>query len=225
MTPLAADPTVDAARRYDQWFERGWGRYAWHVERHILRRVVRTAPGLVAVDIGCGSGRSTEILRAQGARVFGIDRDPAMLTIAHQRGTTPLAVADAHALPLLDASVDLALAVTLLEFVADPKAVIAELARVVRPGGRIIIAALNTRSAWGLAHQREFAAPPWDAARFLTRRRLLRLGIRYGRTRITGVLFASGKLPGLRWTGPVLECLGRAAPALGAFQVVVIERS
>lgn len=220
-----AGPAVDTAQRYDRWFEQGWGHYAWRIERASLRRAVQAAPGLVAVDVGCGSGRSTEILRADGAHVIGIDRDPAMLAVARQRVATPLVVADAGALPLRDASVDLALAVTLLEFVADPDAAVTELARVVRPGGRIIIAALNTRSAWGLAHRREFSRPPWNSPGFLSRGDLRRLGARHGRARLIGALFAPGALPALRVLGAICELAGRAVPFLGAFQVLIIDRS
>ena len=94
-----------------------------------------------------------------------------------------------------------------------------------RPAGRIIVAALNPRSPWGLAHRRQFAAPPWDAARFLTRGRLLETGARHGHARVAGALFAPGRLPGLRAVGPLLELAGRATPKLGAFQILTIDRS
>lgn len=217
-------PTLEAARRYDRWFDHGWGRYAWSVERHALRRAIGSRAGAAAVDVGCGTGRSTQAVQGLVSWALGVDRSGAMLTVARERGVMPLIAADACALPLRDGSVDLAVAMTVMEFVADPHAVIAELARVTRPGGRVVVGALNTRSPWGLAHRHDFRAPPWDTARFLTRRQLRGLGARHGRVRVTGALFAPGQLPGLGVFGAICELAGRAVPFLGAFQVLTIDR-
>lgn len=132
---------------------------------------------------------------------------------------------DALALPFRHASFDLVVAITALEFVADPATAVAELARVARPGGRLLIGALNTHSPWGLAHRHEFTEPPWNTARFLTRHELRHLGAPYGITRLAAALHAPGPFPGLRIVGPVLELLGRAAPTFGAFQILVVDRS
>jgi len=226
MSPTLDEQAVESARGYDRWFERGWGRYAWNVERQaLLRAISATAAVAVAVDVGCGTGRSTQAVQTAAARVIGADRSQAMLTVARHRNVSPLTVADAHALPLRDGSVDLAVGVTVLEFVADPEAVTTELARVVRPAGHIVIGALNTRSPWGLAHRRDFSTPPWNTARFLTRGQLRSMGARHGRVRLIGALFAPGKLPALRVLGASCEFAGRAVPFLGAFQVLVVDRT
>lgn len=226
MNATLDEGAVESARGYDRWFERGWGRYAWQIERQALLRSINAMAGAsVAVDVGCGTGRSTQAVQTTAARVIGVDRSPAMLAVARHRKVTPLIAADAHALPLRDGSVDLAVGVTVLEFVADPEAVMTELARVVRPAGRIVIGALNTRSPWGLAHRRDFRAPPWNRAVFLTRGQLRSMGARHGRVRLTGALFAPGELPALRVLGASCEFAGRAVPSLGAFQVLVVDRT
>jgi SAM-dependent methyltransferase len=225
MSATLDERAVETARGYDRWFERVWGRYAWHVESQALRRAVGATAAAVAIDVGCGTGRSTQAVATAASHVTGVDRSQAMLTVARQRHVTPVIAADAHALPLRDGSVDLAVAVTVLEFVADPEAVIAELARVVRPAGRIVIGLLNTRSPWGLAHRRDFRSPPWDTARFLSRDHIRRLGAPHGRVRVIGALFAPGELPVLRGLGAVCEFAGRAIPSLGAFRVLIVDRS
>ncbi len=225
VTAPVDERAVDAARTYDRWFDREWGRYSSRVEQRALRRAVGSAAGLSVVDVGGGAGRFTEILDHQADMVIGLDRDLAMLTIARARLAAPLVTGDALALPFRNTSFDLAVAITVLEFVADPAAAVAELARVTRPGGRLVVGALNIRSRWGLAHRHEFTEPPWNAARFLTRHELRDLGAPYGVARVAGALHAPGPFPGLRIVGPVLELFGRAVPAFGAFQILVVHRS
>jgi hypothetical protein len=89
-----------------------------------------------------------------------------------------------------------------------------------------VIAALNRRSAWGLARRRQLRRPPWQAARFLTRRQLRVLGARHGQVKLHGTLVMPGVVPGSRHAGCFLEAIGRRAfPATGAFQVLTIEKA
>ena len=68
--------------------------------------------------------------------------------------------------------------------------------------------------------------PPWQAARFLTRRQLRALGACHGQLRLHGTLVMPGAVPGSRHAGRFLEALGRrACPAAGAFQVLAIEKA
>jgi SAM-dependent methyltransferase len=126
-------------------------------------------------------------------------------------------------LPFLDAAFDRCVAVTLCEFVSDVDGVFAELARVTRPGGRIVVGSLNPRSAWGWANRRRLQEPPWTSARFFTRGELLALGGKHGRGSLISALYAPEGMPALNRLGTVLEAVGRMAPALGAFQVLTVE--
>lgn len=210
------------AQGYDQWFETRWGRYAFDRESRAVSRAAGAGRGTVVVDVGCGTARFTNRMSDAGAWALGVDCEPAMLGYARGHTAVPLVSADALALPLCDGSVDVALAITVLEFVSDPGAAMAEMARVVRPGGRIVVGALNPRSAWGVAHRHELTGPPWNAARFLTRAELRALGRGYGRVELRSALYAPGGVPFLGALGPVLEGLGHAVPAWGAFQVLVV---
>ena len=208
------------AEGYDRWFDGPWGRYAASVERDALAAALGTGLGR-ALDVGCGTGRLT--VAAPGF-VVGSDRSAAMLAIARDRVAGPLVRADADHLPFADRSFDVTTAVTLCEFTASATHTIAELARVTRAGGRIVVGALNRRSPWGLAHRRQFDAPPWSTARFLTDADLRCIGSVHGAVSTSVVLYAPGAGPGIRWWGPALETIGRlAAPRAGAFIVATID--
>ena len=104
------------------------------------RRTVRKlqlGPGSVVLDLACGTGDLCRELSAQGLRPIGMDLSYGML--ANARTEVPLAQADALALPVPDGSVDgVSCGFALRNFLAlEP--FFAELARVVRPGGRIAL--------------------------------------------------------------------------------------
>jgi SAM-dependent methyltransferase len=220
-----AGGSAAAAAGYDAWFQAPWGRYAFAVESAAVLGVAGALDGARVLDVGCGTGRFTGALERAGARVVGVDRDPGMLAVAAANLAGPRLVADAQRLPFASGVFDLTVALTLLEFVDEPARVVAELARVTRPGGRLLVAALNRASPWGLAHRRRLRRPPWTAARFLTRSTLRTLGRVHGTVRLQAVLYAPAAVPGLAVVGPLLEGLGRPLPWLGAYQLLVVDRS
>ena len=213
---------LKGALAYDAWFDAGWGRHAFGVEARALLRAAGKIDERRVLDVGCGTGRMTDVLASNGADVVGLDLDAAMLTVAARRTPAPLILGDAAALPIRDASFDLTVAMTLCEFVADVGAVFAELGRVTRPGGRFVVGSLNRSSPWGWLGRKRFVEAPWMEARFLTRKQLLALGSRHGAATLSGVLFAPEGMPFLGFTGPGLEALGRLAPGVGAFQVLTV---
>ena len=100
--------------------------------------------GLDVIDIGCGEGRFCRMLGKRGAKLTGID--PVEKLIIEARRRQPEAtfhIAKAEALPVPDASMDLAVSYVALVDIADYKAAIAEMRRVLRPGGRFVVANLN----------------------------------------------------------------------------------
>ncbi|MDG9700986.1 class I SAM-dependent methyltransferase [Streptomyces sp. DH37] len=102
-------------------------------------------PGGTVLDAGCGTGRALPALRAAVGRegtVLGVDLTPAMLEVAvlagRHRGAL-LTVADAARLPLREGVLDAVFAAGLVSHLPDPAAGLRELARVVRPGGRLAL--------------------------------------------------------------------------------------
>ncbi len=211
---------TSSAGRYDGWFESPWGQFAFDVEWKRVRSALEVPEGAHVLAVGCGTGRFTRALEEVGAVVVGLDRDPAMLAVARSRVFGDLVVGDAHRLPFADRSFDAALAVTVCEFTVDPALVVAEMARVVRAGGRVVVGSLNRRSLWGLDHRGEFGDEPWASARFLSRSDLRRLGSRWGRVTVSSSLYASPGLAPHRSVATAVEQIGRVLPALGAFQVL-----
>lgn len=89
-------------------------------------------------DVACGTGIVTARLRATGRTVLGIDRSHGMLVKAATRLPGRTVQGDGAALPLAAASVDAVLLIWVLHLVPDPAPLIAEAARVLRPGGVLI---------------------------------------------------------------------------------------
>jgi len=94
--------------------------------------------GRVVGDVGCGSGRYISALRQAGARVVGIDLSVGMLAGVVE--PPPLIAADSQSLPLADASLDVVMMMHMLYHVPDPTRALAQAARVLRPGGTLLVA-------------------------------------------------------------------------------------
>lgn len=217
-----SDARSTVALDYDRWFDAKWGSYAFAVESGAIRNAAGSIDNKLVLDAGCGTGRFTTHLPRGRAVSIGLDIDAEMLDIAARRLPGRCSRATIEQLPFADATFELGIAVTVLEFVADPDAAIAELARVTRPGGRIVIGALNPHSPWGLANRRRLRSGAWCDARFFDRRSLRALGRPHGRAHIRAALHAPGAIPGLRGVGPVVETIGRLVPQWGAFQVLTV---
>jgi len=162
------------------------------------------------------------LLARRGHRVLGIDMSAAMLVAAAARAPGRLVRADIAHLPLPDAVADAAIAVATLEF-TEAAAALTELVRITRPGGRIVVVALNPRRPWGLL-DRPGRRTPYSTATFLTRGDLRHLGRRHGRTRLQGRLFTAARPGFLHHLEPLAALLGRGAPWPGAVQVLVIDK-
>lgn len=141
----------DWPERYDKWFETPVGRAVLAYETELVLDLLGPAPGETILDAGCGTGIFTREFLRQGARVTGIDISFAMLRRATADTGSRVyggVVADMTMLPFWDASFDKTVSVAALEFVTDEKAAVAELFRVTKPGGVIVVATLNSLSPW-----------------------------------------------------------------------------
>jgi ubiquinone/menaquinone biosynthesis C-methylase UbiE len=147
------DPT-DTARTYDRIATHfaSTREYAWpEVETFLAGR-----HGAVALDVGCGNGRHTELLATHADRVVGVDVSRGLLGEARNRADergfdATLLQGDAAALPLRDDTVDLAVYVATLHHLtprANRVESLDELSRVLGPGGRAVV------SAWSTVHDR-----------------------------------------------------------------------
>ncbi|GAA0451516.1 class I SAM-dependent methyltransferase [Streptomyces sp. NPDC046215] len=139
--------------------------------------------GGVVLDAGCGTGRALPALRAAvGPRglVLGADLTPAMLRAATRAGRHldgRLLLADVTRLPLRESSVDAVFAAGLISHLADAESGFRELARVVRPGGRLALFHPVGRAALAARHGRQ-VTPDDERAEPNLRRLLARAGWR-----------------------------------------------
>ncbi|HET7571533.1 MAG TPA: methyltransferase domain-containing protein [Gaiellaceae bacterium] len=108
-----------------------------------VRRFVRPRGDERALDVGCGAGALAFALAPLVREVVGLDPVPELLALARERaasfGNVELVEGDGTKLPFADASFDLAGTLRVLHHVHRPELVVAELARVTRPGGRVLV--------------------------------------------------------------------------------------
>jgi ubiquinone/menaquinone biosynthesis C-methylase UbiE len=145
-------PLLPVQEGYDRWAPHydDYDNAVIALEQPILTALLGPVSHLRVVDVGCGTGRHALPIAAQGAHVTGVDFSTGMLA----RLRTKLEHSDSAAasrleliehdiatgLPLADASFDLALCCLVLEHLPNLDEMLAELARVVVPGGRVVIA-------------------------------------------------------------------------------------
>lgn len=151
-------------------------------------------PGAVLIDLGCGAGLLAPHLVGKGYRHVGVDLSAAALGQAAEHGVTALR-GDVLALPLASGCADVVVAGEILEHVTDLAASVHELARVLRPGGLLVLDTLAATArcrllAIAVAERVPGLAPPGvhDPALLVDRDRLVDLCAAEGITlRLRGI--------------------------------------
>lgn len=159
---------------YDRWHERRAASLAgaspvasasWHA---MARRQLGDLRGLDVLEIGCGNGAFARELVERGAVLVAADFSPSAVAQARAEvpATCEVMIADVQDLPFPSGRFDLVVSLETLEHVPFPERGLAELVRVTRPGGRLIITTPNYLSLMGL----------WRVALRLVGRRYAELG-------------------------------------------------
>lgn len=144
----AGEPVAEADPRsgYGAWSERydEPGNPIVELEQPAVWSLVEPLPPGRALDAACGTGRHARRLAELGHEVLGVDLTPEMVErAAASVPAASFAEADLRALPADDASFDLVVCGLALSHLGDLGAGVAELARVLRPGGRLVVSVLH----------------------------------------------------------------------------------
>ena len=145
------------------------------VEDALLTLIPADDPGRL-LDIGTGTGRVLELLASRVRQALGVDASKSMLALARSRlsgeqfAHCAVRLADMYRLPVADQTFDTAVLQMVLHYAEDPLGVVAETARVLRPGGRLIVIDLASHDRTDLAAKLAHRWPGFSGA---TMRRLL----------------------------------------------------
>jgi ubiquinone/menaquinone biosynthesis C-methylase UbiE len=153
--PVANDPGWDTGshQHFYRYYEAQSGgaaarRRFMTIQASLLKALGSPQQPMNVADVGCGAGTQCRLWAERGHQVFGADINDALIALARKRAAgsglaIAFEVASATALPWPDQSMDLCIVPELLEHVADWRACIAELVRILRPGGALYISTSN----------------------------------------------------------------------------------
>ena len=152
------------AEHYDAWFDSERGAVLFRAEVQCLERIMPTDRS-DWVEVGVGSGRFAQALGVPE----GVDPSPSLLEMARARGIRGVE-GIAEELPYGEDSLEGILLVVTLCFLDDPERALHEFARVLRPGGRLVMGFVPADSAWGRHYMRKAREghPFYSVARFCT---------------------------------------------------------
>jgi methionine biosynthesis protein MetW len=138
---MSTDPRTHTY--YDTyWRSEGWETSTPQKLARLFERYVETTDA--CIDIGCGDGgTSGPALQRRAASYVGVDISASALQMARERGLDVRHIEDAAGLPFEDGAFGVAVCVEVLEHLFEPQAALAEIRRVLRPGGRLIVTVPN----------------------------------------------------------------------------------
>lgn len=186
-SPAPGGPAL--AGSYARWRSRRLGQVTDRLQETLVLELLGPVADCDVLDVGCGDGALAATLSRRGARMVGLDPDPRMLAAARGRAEAgslglTLVPGRAEALPFPAATFDRVVAVTALCFVPEADRAVAEMVRVLRPGGRLVLGELGRWSIWAAIRTVRgwLGAPTWRAAHFRSAADLRRLVERHGLT-------------------------------------------
>ncbi len=146
------------AINYDNWYETKIGKHADRVETDCAFNLFQVKPEMHILDVGCGTGNFSIKLAQKGASVVGVDISEKMITIARKRAiqekvSIEFKKMDSQNLQFPDNYFDGVFSMATIEFISDPRKMIAEMFRVCKKGGPVLMGTINRESDWGRLYQ------------------------------------------------------------------------
>jgi ubiquinone/menaquinone biosynthesis C-methylase UbiE len=222
---------------YDSWYESPLGGYVWSVEVEAIRALLPDPIRGVGLEVGVGTGMIASLVQDRLLQFVGVDVVWQMLAVAHRKTqdveTVHLVQSDGAHLPFRRECIDFVLAMTVLEFVADPEQVLFEIHQCLQEFGHLLLGMLTSTNLWAVERRiRSFILQdvfkyarfpsPWQVIRMLNRNGFTQVQYRGS---VYAPSFAPTKwLPAFASMEPTLgtRWLSRA---LGAFLVFHARRS
>ena len=219
-------PVAIGPQAYAAWRATSLGAVTEALELQATLALICELRGARALDVGCGDGTLACAAARRGAEVTGVDPDPAMLAVARMRAKqvgveATFVEGRIERLPFPGAAFDVVTAITVLCFVSDAAGAMREMARMLRPGGCLVIGELGRWNCWaGIRRLRGWlGSTTWKAARFRDAAELRALAEQAGLSVVAtrGAIFYPPVGPFARLMAPLDPGLGRRTTFGAAF--------
>lgn len=140
------DP-LEFRRNYEVEMDYWWNIGRFEMIESFIRRHIQPPPAAKLLDLGCGTGGTTQWLRKFG-EVKGVDSSRVALTYCRKRGLKDLLLSSLERLRLPSAKFDAAFALDILEHVEDDRKSLREIHRVLKPGAKLLVTAPAYQWLW-----------------------------------------------------------------------------
>lgn len=167
---------------YDSWYQSPMGHYVWSVETAAVNALIADQSFGMVLEVGIGTGMTLPIFQTVCLQMVGVDIAWQMLAVAYQKSSKTdnvhLVLSDGTNLPFRKECIDLALGMTVLEFISDSDDFLHEIYRCLRPTGHVLLGVLTSTNLWAVERRiRSFAQhdvfdlakfpSPWQVTRML----------------------------------------------------------